>query len=75
MGVERYDELLTRILRGTSDAKIRFTELRQLLFHLGIEERTRGSHHIFRKPGTDKRINLQRDNGNAKACQVRQVRP
>jgi hypothetical protein len=74
MGVERYDELLTQILRGASDANIRFGELRQLLSHLGFEERTRGSHHIFRKPGIDERINLQRDNGNAKAYQVRQVR-
>jgi hypothetical protein len=74
MEAGRYDELLSRILRGTSDANIRFNELRQLLFRLGFEERTRGSHHIFRKPGIDERINLQLDNGNAKTYQVRQVR-
>lgn len=33
-----------------------------------------GSHHIFKTPWTgDPRINLQRDKGNAKPYQVRQV--
>jgi len=37
-------------------------------------ERTRGSHHNFRKEGVEEKINLQRDDGKAKAYQVRQVR-
>ena len=37
-------------------------------------ERVRGSHHIFRREGVTERINLQRDNGQAKLYQVRQVR-
>jgi len=41
---------------------------------LGFEERTRGSHHIFRKSGIEERINLQRDGRKAKPYQVRQVR-
>ncbi len=69
-----YDQLLLRILRGRSDANIRFDELCQLLRHLGFAERIRGSHHIFRKPGITEKINLQRDDGHAKAYQVRQVR-
>ena len=36
--------------------------------------RKRGSHHNFRKEGVDAKINLQRDDGKAKAYQVRQVR-
>ena len=41
----KYDDLLARILRGTSDANIAFNDLRQLLRRLGFEERIRGSHH------------------------------
>ena len=70
----RYERLLLRILRGTSDANIPFNDLRQFLHHLGFEERTRGSHHIFRRQGVEEIINLQRDDGNAKVYQVRQVR-
>jgi hypothetical protein len=69
-----YDRLLRQILRGTSDANISFDELRRLLRHLGFEERIRGSHHIFRKPRIEEKLNLQRDDGEAKVYQVRQVR-
>ena len=69
-----YDRLLRQILRGTSDANISFDELRRLLRRLGFEERIRGSHHIFRKPGIEEKLNLQRDDGKAKVYQVRQVR-
>ena len=41
---------------------------------LGFDERTPGSHHIFRTPGVEERINLQRDGKHAKVYQVRQVR-
>lgn len=70
----KYDELLASVLRGTSDANIAFDDLRNLLTRLGFEERTRGSHHLFRKPGIDEKINLQRDGNKAKPYQVRQVR-
>jgi hypothetical protein len=36
--------------------------------------RVRGSHHLFRKVGVEERINLQREGGNAKPYQVKQVR-
>jgi len=72
--VAKYDDLLTRILRGTSDANIAFNDLRQLLRRLGFEERIRGSHHIFRKAGVEEKINLQREGSKAKVYQVRQVR-
>ena len=70
----KYDDLLARILRGTSDANIAFNDLRQLLRRLGFEERIRGSHHIFRKAGVEEKINLQREGSKAKVYQVRQVR-
>jgi len=43
----QYRKLLTRILQGSSDANISFTEICQLLIRLGFDERTRGSRHIF----------------------------
>ncbi|MBI3783305.1 MAG: type II toxin-antitoxin system HicA family toxin [Deltaproteobacteria bacterium] len=70
----KYDDLLERILHGTSDANIAFNDLRQLLRRLGFEERIRGSHHMFRKAGVEEKINLQREGSKAKVYQVRQVR-
>lgn len=70
----RYDKLLWRILRGKSDANIRFDDLCQLLWNLGFDERIHGSHHIFRRQGIQKKINLQRDGNEAKVYQVNQVR-
>ena len=72
MGV--YDKLRGKILLGTSDANIAFDDLCQLLRHLGFDERTRGSHHLFRKSGITELINLQRAGSKAKVYQVRQVR-
>lgn len=69
-----YAKLVRAILLGRSDANIGFDELRNLLLKLGFDERTRGSHHIFRRDGIEERINLQRDGGKAKPYQVRQVR-
>ncbi len=72
--MHKYEKLLLQILRGVSDANIRFEDLRALLFRLGFEERIKSSHHIFRKAGIDERINLQREGSKAKVYQVRQVR-
>jgi hypothetical protein len=69
-----YDKLLAKILRGASDANMAFEDLCQLLRHLGFDERTRGSHHLFRKSGITELINLQREGNKAKVYQVRQVR-
>jgi hypothetical protein len=55
-----HGKLFRRILEGRSDANIDFSDLRALLLHLGFEERTRGSHHIFRRVDIEERINLQR---------------
>jgi len=72
--VAKYDKLRELVLQGRSDANVAFSDLCGLLLHLGFEERTRGSHHIFRRVGVEERITLQRDGAKAKPYQVRQVR-
>jgi len=63
----KYEKLLSQILRGASDTNIGFDDLRRLFLRLGFVERTRGSHHIFRKEGIEEKINLQHNQGKAKA--------
>ena len=46
--MNRHERLLRTILRGRSDANIRFDDLRALMQYLGFEERTRGSHRVYR---------------------------
>lgn len=65
---------MLRILRGTSDASIRFSELRTLLLGLGFAERVKGSHHIFTHARVFEILNLQPRNSFAKSYQVKQVR-
>lgn len=72
--MDKYEKLLLQILRGRSDANIRFDDLRGLLRSLGFEERMKGSHHSFRRVAVEEKMNLQRDGNKAKAYQVRQVR-
>ena len=72
--VGKHEKLLRRILEGRSDANISFDPLRTLLLYLGFEERTSGSHHLFRKTGVEEKINLQRSGADAKPYQVKQVR-
>jgi hypothetical protein len=72
--MSKYEKLLFKVLGGTSDANISFNDLRGLVKRFGFEERTRGSHHVFRKEGIEEKINLQRDDDKAKPYQVRQVR-
>jgi len=64
--------ILEKVLTGLSDRNIRFSELRKLVLSLGFDERIRGDHHIFTKPGIPEILNLQplRD-GMAKAYQVK----
>jgi hypothetical protein len=65
----QYDELLSRVLRGASDANIPFNQLRNLLRRLGFEERILGDHHIFTKNGVEEIINLQPKGNKAKPYQ------
>ena len=68
------EKVLEKILRGTSDANIAFTDLCSILTQLDFSERTRGSHHIFFKEGVLEIINIQPDGSKAKPYQVKQVR-
>ncbi len=70
----KYDKVRRRILSGTSDENISFSDLRQLLMRLGFDERIRGDHYIFTKEGIEEIINLQPKGAKAKAYQVKQVR-
>jgi len=65
---------IQRVLSGASDASISFDDLTTVLEQLGFEKRVKGSHHIFRKPGVEERLNLQREGKHAKPYQVKQVR-
>jgi hypothetical protein len=68
------ESVLDRVLRGSSDASIRFDDLRALLRRLGFAERIKGSHHIFTREGVDEILNLQPRGSLAKPYQVKQVR-
>ncbi len=71
----KHEKLLLRIVSGTSDSNIRFSDLRDALKTLGFDERTKGGHHIFSKGGVAEIINLQPlADGKAKPYQVKQVR-
>ncbi len=70
----KYEKLISRILQGNADARIKFSDLRNLLLRLGFEERVRGSHHLFRRDGIEEKVNLQQDGSHAKPYQIRQVR-
>jgi hypothetical protein len=72
--VAKHAALLSKILRGGSDAAIPFDQLRYLLRRLGFDERIRGDHYIFTKDGVLEILNLQPKGPHAKPYQVRQVR-
>ena len=68
------ESVLARVLRGGTDANIRFGDLRGTLLRLGFIERVRGSHHIFTRDGVEEILNLQPRGAFAKPYQVKQVR-
>ena len=70
----QYEKLLIKILSGTSDRNISFSELQGLLERLGFNCRIKGDHFIYTKDGIEEIINIQPDNGKAKPYQVKQVR-
>lgn len=72
--VSKFEKLLVKILSGTSDRNISFSELCNVLEKLGFEMRIKGSHHIFWKIGIEEIINVQPSGALAKAYQVKQVR-
>ena len=68
------EKTLEKVLRGTSDANLAFSDLRKLLSKLGFAERIRGSHHIYTRKGVPEILNLQPSGSKAKPYQVKQVR-
>jgi predicted RNA binding protein YcfA (HicA-like mRNA interferase family) len=53
---------------------IGFVDLSKVCNHYFGEPRTKGSHHTYKTPWQgDPRINIQNENGKAKAYQIRQV--
>jgi hypothetical protein len=72
--MSRSAKTLDRVLRGTSDANIRFDDLCHLLGSLGFSERVRGDHHIFSRDGVAEILNHQPRDALSKPYQVRQVR-
>ncbi len=60
----QFEKILIRILCGTKDKDIDFTDLCKVLFHFEFKERINGSHHIFYKDGLDEIINIQPNGAN-----------
>ena len=67
------DKILAQM--RASPASVRFDDLRKACeFHFGAARQTGSSHAVFKTPWPgDPRVNIQNDNGSAKAYQVRQV--
>jgi hypothetical protein len=70
----KYQKLLVKVLNGTSDGNISFSELKQLLSRLNFTERIKGDHHIFTREDILEIINIQPLGSKAKAYQVKQIR-
>ena len=70
----KYEKLLHKILTGTSDNSISFSQLCQLLKKLGFKECIRGDHYIFTKDKVEEIINIQSKGSQAKGYQVKQIR-
>ncbi len=71
--MSKYKKLLMRILSGTADSNISFSDLCELMRRFGFDERIRGSHHIFTREGVAEILNFQPKAGRAKPYQVRQA--
>ncbi len=72
--MSQIEKFIEKLLLGKSDNNFRFNDICNLLVHFGFEMRIKGSHHIFRKEGIPKMLNLQKDGDLAKNYQIKQVR-
>lgn len=68
------NEIILKILKGTSDNTIPFKNLCRLLTEMGFKKRIKGSHHIYTKKGVQEIINIQLKGSMAKPYQVKQIR-
>ena len=67
-------KIFDAVMDDRKDNNIPFTDLQKLLDVLGFSYRVKGSHYIYWREGIAEIINIQSDNGKAKAYQVKQVR-
>ena len=66
------EKLVKQIMRNPKD--VRFADICKVCDYYFGEARQKGSHFIYKTPWQgDPRINIQNDEGKAKAYQVRQV--
>jgi predicted RNA binding protein YcfA (HicA-like mRNA interferase family) len=72
--MSRIEKIILKVLSGNSDSNISFSELCNLLEHLGFQLRIKGDHHIFFRNDMIEIINIQPNGNSAKAYQVKQVR-
>lgn len=72
--MSQYEKLLLRILCGTQDSNIAFSDLQKLLTLLGFIVRIKGDHFIYTRDDIDEIINIQPKGNKAKPYQVKQVR-
>ena len=68
------EKLLLKILSGTQDASIQFSELQSLLEMMGCMVRIKGDHFIYTKSDIEEIINIQPKGNKAKPYQVKQIR-
>jgi hypothetical protein len=70
--VKAIEKIVARMTENPKDVK--FSDLCKVSEYFFGKPRSTGSHRIYRTPWQgDPRINIQDDNGKAKAYQVRQV--
>jgi hypothetical protein len=69
----RVEDILQQMNKNPSD--VRFSDLSKVcIYYFGRPRRKDGSHHVYKTPWQgDPRINIQNNNGKAKAYQVKQV--
>ena len=72
--MSKFEKIIQKVLSGSSDRNIEFSDLCNLLEMLGFDNRIKGSHHIYFKEGVTEIINLQPINNKEKSYQVKQVR-
>lgn len=72
--MSQYEKLLLRILCGTQDSNVAFSDLQKVLTVLGFVVRIKGDHFIYTRDDIDEIINIQPKGNKAKPYQVKQVR-
>lgn len=72
--MSQYEKLLLRILCGTQDSNVAFSDLQKVLTILGFVVRIKGDHFIYTRDDIDEIINIQPKGNKAKPYQVKQLR-